>query len=199
MLPVSWSVSNVAVEEFWPTLPCRTALTRWHLWIFKHWTACSSPATTSQLGLVLDLTSNVLLFSHFQADLIACFRSLSCCMTQLRFSFSTQTDGLTFSCRVLWYRAEFNPKQTSLKQPVIVCKGALTFYTQGNWVLHNFTNNTTNIYLFVNSGSLYLILGFGWRSDNIQFPPKMRENQKGVKYFFTALCMWFSIQSFLSE
>jgi hypothetical protein len=28
-------------------------------------------------------------------------------MTQLRFSFSSQTDGLTLSCRILWYRAEF--------------------------------------------------------------------------------------------
>jgi hypothetical protein len=34
-----------------------------------------------------------------------CFRSVSCCMTQLRFSFSSQMDGLTFSCRILWYGA----------------------------------------------------------------------------------------------
>jgi hypothetical protein len=43
--------------------------------------------------------------------------------------------------------------------------------------------------LFVNSGSLYLILGFGWRSDNIQYQKyaKTEKNHTGGKYFFTAV------------
>ena len=101
------------MEEFWSTLPFRTAVTKRHLWVFKHellrFKSCHNMSIEIRSGhwLKHSKTSNLLFFSHFHVDLIVCFGTLSCCVTQLRFSFSSQTDGLTFSYRILWYRAEF--------------------------------------------------------------------------------------------
>lgn len=41
------------------------------------------------------------------ADLLLCFESLSCYMTQFRSSVSCRTGGLTFGYKILWYTEEF--------------------------------------------------------------------------------------------
>ena len=72
-----------------------------HAWTARFKSCCNiSIGIRSGLWLGHSKTSNLLLFSHFHVDLIVCFGSLFYCVTQLHFSFSSQTDGLTFSCRI---------------------------------------------------------------------------------------------------
>ena len=73
---------------------------------FRAWTACLRSCHSISIGfrsgLWLDHSRTFILFllSHSEVDLLVCFESLSCCITQLRLSFRSQTDDRTFSFRI---------------------------------------------------------------------------------------------------
>lgn len=48
-----------------------------------------------------------LIFFHLVVDLLLCFRSWSCCKTQMCLSFRTWTNAQVLSFKIFWKRAEF--------------------------------------------------------------------------------------------
>jgi hypothetical protein len=67
-------------------------------------------------------------------------------------------------------------------------RGQLLFHTGELGVALCSLNKISIPFVVVNNASLYLILGFGWRSDNIQYHKYWKKsNQKDGKYFSTAL------------
>ena len=87
--------------------------------------SCHSISIGFKSGLGHSRTFILFLLSHSEVDLLVCFGSLSCCITQLRLSFRSRTDGWTFSFRIFWERAEFmvpsimasRPGPEAAKQP----------------------------------------------------------------------------------
>lgn len=71
-----------------------------------HFSSCPHVSTRTGSGLWLGhFRTKNLVSIHSCVDLFVCFGSLPCCMTH--FGIIWGTDGLTFSCGIFWYKAEF--------------------------------------------------------------------------------------------
>ncbi len=103
-------VFHIAVDEFWPNSlqNCFNSAT---LEGFRAWMDCLRSCHSISIGfksrLWLGQSKTLILFfwSHSEVDLLVCLGSLSCCITQVRLSLRSQTDGWTFSY-MIFYRVQ---------------------------------------------------------------------------------------------
>ncbi len=76
---------------------------------FQAWMDCLRSCHIISIGFKsrhwLGQSKTLILFflSHSEVDLLVCLGSLSCCITQVRLSLRSQTDGRTFSFRIFWF------------------------------------------------------------------------------------------------
>lgn len=77
-------ILSLIVKEFWPTRFCNTASVQfWGLLVFICAKFSQGPTTAFQLEWGLDFALATIIFCFF-LDLLLCFWSLSCCMTQFQ-------------------------------------------------------------------------------------------------------------------
>ncbi len=98
---------------------------------FRVWMYCLRSCQSISIGFKSGLwfvhSKTLILFflSHSEVNLLVCLGSLSYCITQVRLSLRSQTDGWTFSFRIFWLSAEFmvpsimasRPGPEAAKQP----------------------------------------------------------------------------------
>ncbi len=117
----------------------------------------------------------IVFLSHSEGDILVCFGSLSCCITQV--PLSSQTDGRTISFRIFWKSAEF-----MVPSIMASCPGpeGLSHYHHHVWLLvwcsfyemlcwfytwYNGTQTFQKVKLLSHQSTKYLPTSLGYNQD----------------------------------
>ncbi len=93
-------------RNFGPLFLAWIVLIQPHRRVFEHEIDCLNSCHSISIGFMSGLwfghskTLILFFYSHSKVGLLLCLGSLSCCITQMRLSLRSQTDGRTFSFRI---------------------------------------------------------------------------------------------------